>query len=109
MTNRERCDYLKKIRQKIADRLGIDLHQTECTYEGECDGTCPKCQQEEDILNEALNGTSVSPSVKVKPDREVRMGKFVPVKDDDLYPFEGEVMADDDWVINEPNDLDSER
>ena len=29
----------------------IDLKQEECTYKGECSGTCPKCKQEEEILN----------------------------------------------------------
>ena len=54
MTGRERCDRLKAIRAALAERLGVDLHQTECHYEGECRGTCPKCKQEERILNEAL-------------------------------------------------------
>lgn len=52
--HKERCKKLKEIRKKIADTIGIDLHQTECTYEGECSGTCPRCQQEEQRLNQAL-------------------------------------------------------
>ena len=62
MTGRERCDRLKRIRKGLADRLGVDLHQVECTYEGECRGTCPKCKQEEEILNRALfqRGTAVA-------------------------------------------------
>lgn len=51
---RARCDRLKKIRRAIADKLGIDLHQVECTYEGDCTGTCPKCEQEENRLNKEL-------------------------------------------------------
>ena len=53
-TSRAKCDYLKKIRGGLADSLGVDLHQTECTFQGECTGTCPKCRQEEKILNTAL-------------------------------------------------------
>lgn len=49
-----KCDLLKKLRKDLSDTLGIDLHQTECAFEGECTGTCPKCRQEEDILNAAL-------------------------------------------------------
>lgn len=62
MTGRERCDRLKRIRKGLADRIGVDLHQTVCTYEGECRGTCPKCKQEEDILNAALirKGTALA-------------------------------------------------
>lgn len=52
--HRAKCDVLKKIRKGIADKLGIDLHQRECTFEGECKGTCPKCKQEEDILNREI-------------------------------------------------------
>ena len=54
MTSKERCSELKKIRKTLADKLNINLNQTECTYEGECSGTCPKCKQEEKILNTAL-------------------------------------------------------
>lgn len=52
--HRAKCDVLKKIRKGIADKLGIDLRQGECTFEGECKGTCPKCRQEEDILNREI-------------------------------------------------------
>lgn len=52
--HKEKCKALKKIRKSIADSLNIDLHQTECTFQGKCSGTCPKCRQEEDILNKAL-------------------------------------------------------
>lgn len=54
--HKKRCKQLKEIRKNIADKLNIDLHQTECTFKGECSGTCPKCQQEEKILNKALLG-----------------------------------------------------
>ena len=54
MNSKEKCKTLKDIRKSLADSLGIDLKQTECTFEGECSGTCPKCKQEENILNSAL-------------------------------------------------------
>lgn len=62
MTGRERCNKLKAIRKALADKMGIDLHQTVCTYEGECKGTCPKCKQEERALNAAImrKGTAVA-------------------------------------------------
>lgn len=62
MDGRARCNKLKSIRKGLADKLGVDLHQTECTYEGECRGTCPKCKQEEQILNRAIlqRGTAVA-------------------------------------------------
>lgn len=62
MGSKEKCKKLKEIRKKIADKIGVDLNQTECTYEGECKGTCPKCAQEEKTLNKALlrGGTAVA-------------------------------------------------
>ena len=51
---RAKCDRLKKIRRAVADKLHVDLHQSECTFEGNCRGTCPKCRQEEEILNREL-------------------------------------------------------
>ena len=52
--NKAKCERLKQIRKQLADRIGVDLHQSECTYRGECKGTCPKCAQEEKQLNQAL-------------------------------------------------------
>lgn len=52
--HKEKCKELKQIRAKMAEDLGVELHQTECTYEGYCSGTCPKCMQEELKLNAAI-------------------------------------------------------
>ncbi len=54
MNHKEKCRKLKKLRKSMADQLGIDLQQRECTYQGECSGTCPKCRNEEETLNRAL-------------------------------------------------------
>lgn len=54
MTCKEKCNKLKEIRKDVADKIGVELKQTECTYSGECNGTCPKCKSEEDKLNKAL-------------------------------------------------------
>lgn len=52
--HKEKCKELKQVRARMAEDLGIDLHQTECTYEGYCSGTCPKCKSEELRLNVAI-------------------------------------------------------
>lgn len=52
--HKEKCKELKKVRARIAEDLGVELHQTECTYEGYCSGTCPKCKSEEWKLNAAI-------------------------------------------------------
>lgn len=61
--HKEKCKRLKAIRKKLADGLGIDLQQRECTFEGECRGTCPKCRQEEEALNRALLGKAAAVAV----------------------------------------------
>lgn len=52
--HKEKCKELKQMRAKMAEDLGIDLKQRECTYEGYCSGTCPKCKSEELALNAAI-------------------------------------------------------
>ncbi len=52
--HKEKCRELKKVRAQIAADLGVDLKQRECTYEGYCNGTCPKCKSEEMMLNLAI-------------------------------------------------------
>ena len=52
--HKQKCDKLKQVRKDIADKIGVDLHQKECTFSGDCTGTCPKCKQEEEILNKSL-------------------------------------------------------
>ncbi len=52
--HKEKCRELKRIRGRIAEDLGIELRQRECTYEGYCSGTCPACRREEMQLNAAL-------------------------------------------------------
>ena len=49
-----KCRSLKAVRKKLADAVGVDLHQRECRNPGNCKGTCPKCEAEEKKLNEAL-------------------------------------------------------
>ncbi len=61
--HKEKCNRLKKIRKELADGLGIDLNQRECTFEGECRGTCPRCRQEEEKLNRALLGRAAALAV----------------------------------------------
>lgn len=43
---KEKCKALKEIRRKIAEENDINLVIEECTYQGECKGTCPRCEEE---------------------------------------------------------------
>ncbi len=54
MKGKNKCKILKQIRQKIADENDIPLVTQECSYQGECSGTCPKCEQELRYLEQQL-------------------------------------------------------
>jgi hypothetical protein len=48
------CRELKRIRKMIAEQNNIPLEDSECHYEGDCAGTCPKCDAELRFLENAL-------------------------------------------------------
>lgn len=54
MTGKRKCSLLKSIRCKIAEQNGIEFSTPECTFQGECRGTCPKCEEELRYLTEEL-------------------------------------------------------
>jgi TonB family protein len=107
------CHQLKNVRRSIAEENGIPLEIEECTYKGECSGTCPKCEAEVRYLESELAkrislgkaatiaglavglaaGTAqaqapVKPSVV--PDTSSRV----------VEPLAGEVMAPDPVFVN---------
>ena len=54
MKGKNKCKILKEIRQKIADENDIPYVTRECTYQGDCKGTCPKCEAELRYLEQEL-------------------------------------------------------
>lgn len=48
------CKELKSIRRNIAKENNIPFESPECTYEGPCKGTCPKCESEVRMLEHEL-------------------------------------------------------
>ena len=54
MRGKNKCKILKQIRRKIADENDIPLVTKECTYQGECSGTCPRCEAELRYLEQQL-------------------------------------------------------
>ena len=64
MKGKEKCKALKELRQKIAEENDIEYAVSECTHQGDCKGTCPKCDAELRYLEREL-------------DRRTRFGKKV--------------------------------
>ncbi len=48
------CKQLKEVRKRIAEENDIPLEIEECTYKGECRGTCPRCEAEVRYLEKSL-------------------------------------------------------
>ncbi len=48
------CNQLKEVRKRTAEENDIPLEIEECTYKGECRGTCPRCEAEVRYLENAL-------------------------------------------------------
>lgn len=46
MKGKDKCEFLKGIRKRMAELNGIPYEPRECTYEGDCTGTCPFCEKE---------------------------------------------------------------
>ena len=58
------CQALRELRKRIADANNIPFEMEECTHEGDCPGTCPKCESEvrylmDSIVQLELKGTPV--------------------------------------------------
>lgn len=116
---RAKCDRLKKIRKAVADKLNVDLHQSECAFEGSCRGTCPKCKQEEEILNRellkraaglgvgTLAGLSLAGCAPLGGSQGVP-----PVEDESVYEeiqTEGEApWPEDSWTEGAPLEVDDD-
>lgn len=49
------CEFLKEVRQRVARENGIPLDTSECTHEGDCQGTCPYCEAEVRYIEQELS------------------------------------------------------
>lgn len=54
MNGKKKCRLLKQIRIRTAEANQIPFETSECGYEGDCRGTCPKCEAELEYLNRQL-------------------------------------------------------
>jgi hypothetical protein len=54
MNGKSKCKILKDIRRKIAQDNDIAYVTSECKFQGDCSGTCPKCEAELRYLEEEL-------------------------------------------------------
>lgn len=51
---KEKCEYLRNLRIKIAEANGIEYTPAECHHEGDCPGFCPVCDAEMEYIRGEL-------------------------------------------------------
>ena len=109
-TGKEICELLKAVRREIAEKHGIDLRESECTNEGDCPGTCPRCEYELGKLNTELRrkgveNTEISEELKerldnfhrVARDEEqfIELGHMMEIRDD--FHLDGDAKPWEPW------------
>lgn len=52
---KDKCSYLKQIRKTICESNNIELEINDCTFTGNCTGTCPQCENELSVINTQLS------------------------------------------------------
>ena len=60
MIGKEKCELLRLIRKQIAEANGIAYRSVECSYDGPCSGTCPKCDVEIRYLETQLKAKAAN-------------------------------------------------
>ncbi len=55
---KKKCSVLRSIRCKIADANNISYKPHKCNHKGDCQGTCPACEQEVQYLESQLRKRS---------------------------------------------------
>ena len=116
MDGKEKCEFLRTFRKKIAEDNGIVLEQKDCTHEGDCLGTCPMCDAEAAFLLDELKKKEV---IHIKADgklsmenADINIDNFIrlteqlndmPVKDEEPLEYMGDITPS----VIMPGDLPS--
>lgn len=59
-TGKEKCEVLNHIRKDVAEKYGLEYTHSECTHQGDCSGTCPKCDAELEELQRQLESRGIT-------------------------------------------------
>ena len=81
---KQKCEVLKRIRQDIADRYGLEYTPSECNNQRDCSGTCPRCDAELEELQRKLESRGIS-------DIELTDIGIETTDNDDIHTLEGDV------------------
>lgn len=120
MIGKQKCKILKEIRQRIADENDIPYVTRECSYQGECSGTCPRCESELRYLEKelarrkalgkrisvaavcvgiGLAAAGCSPTVNPEPEKTEQLSGYIAAQDStptpDIVELSGDVALPD--------------
>jgi len=119
---KEKCEILKAIRMKIAEKYGLDYTPSECNNDGECIGTCPKCEAELTDLQKQLEAKGIT-DITADKDFEMLADQFgtsddqeesddvekvlmgMPMPPDDIDELEGDVMCPPENIYSEEREV----
>ena len=121
MRGKQKCRILKDIRRRIAEENDIPFVTRECEFQGECRGTCPRCESELRYLEQQLErraalgkrisvaalcagiaigtaacgpvGTGTSPANKMPDDTVNDLSGAVPPDDAGMYETSAQASA----------------
>lgn len=86
---KQKCEILRRIRMEIAERYDLQYNPTECNHNGDCRGTCPKCDAELQELQRQLESRGIK-------DVELSDIQFDEIDNEDINILEGDVMPADE-------------
>lgn len=92
---KEKCEILRRIRQDVAERYGLLYKPSECKHQGDCSGTCPKCDAELEDLQCQLASLGITDIDLTNIPIDIEHSE-----DNDIHILEGDVAApsEDDLV-----------
>lgn len=92
MNGKERCNILRAVRLKVANQNGITYQPHVCTLQGECFGTCPKCEEESEyVMNELRKMYKEGQSINIDP---ISIADLIKAEDLTMLSF------DKDYPVN---------
>lgn len=102
MNGKNKCQLLKAIRRQIAEQYGLSYALTECRHEGDCAGTCPRCDAELQELQRQLEEKGIhdihlSETMREQVDNFTRPSAQ-DEEDEDIQILQGDVMAPEEQL-----------